>query len=92
MILGDGGFYFNREGVRFRRIGEEGNHTFVEASSILDKSSGLDQVSSGVVDAMVAEGAMDYADSMIAWEMRPCEGEELHLPPGRSNHNWKVSS
>ena len=74
MIPGDEGFYFNQEGVRFRRISEEGNHTFVEASSIFDENTGLDRVPSEVVDAMVAEGAMDYADPLITWEMRPREG------------------
>lgn len=73
MVRGDDGFYYNREGVRYRRLGEEDHYTYEEASSILEGSAGLERVPSGVVDAMVEE-AMDYADPLSAWGMEPREG------------------
>jgi hypothetical protein len=54
--IGDG-YYYDLEGVRYRRSGEEGQYTYEQVASVFEASN--DRVSSPAVDAMVSK-AIDY--------------------------------
>jgi hypothetical protein len=51
------GYYYDLEGVRYRRLGEEGQYTYEQVTSVFEVDD--DCVSSPVVDAMVSK-AIDY--------------------------------
>jgi hypothetical protein len=51
------GYYYDLEGVRYRRSGEEGQYTYEQVASVFEADN--DRVSSRVVDAMVSK-AIDY--------------------------------
>jgi hypothetical protein len=51
------GYYYDVEGVRYRRSGEEGHYTYEQVASIFEADN--DRVSSLAVDAMVSK-AIDY--------------------------------
>jgi hypothetical protein len=51
------GYYYDLEGVRYRRSGEEGQYTYEQVTSVFEVDD--DRVSSPVVDAMVSK-AIDY--------------------------------
>jgi hypothetical protein len=54
--IGDG-YYYDVEGVRYRRSGEEGQYTYEQVASVFEADN--DRVSSPIVDAMVSK-AIDY--------------------------------
>jgi hypothetical protein len=54
--MGDG-YYYDLEGMRYRRSGEEGQYTYEQVASVFEADD--DRVSSPVVDAMVSK-AIDY--------------------------------
>jgi hypothetical protein len=54
--IGDG-YYYDLEGVRYRRSGEEGQYTYEQVASVFEADD--DRVSSPAVDAMVSK-AIDY--------------------------------
>jgi hypothetical protein len=51
------GYYYDLEGVRYRRSGEEGQYTYEQVASVFEANN--DRVSSPAVDAMVSK-AIDY--------------------------------
>jgi hypothetical protein len=51
------GYYYDVEGVRYRRSGEEGQYTYEQVASVFEADK--DRVSSLVVDTMVSN-AIDY--------------------------------
>jgi hypothetical protein len=51
------GYYYDLEGVRYRRLGEEGQYTYEQVASVFEANN--DRVSSPAVDAMVSK-AIDY--------------------------------
>jgi hypothetical protein len=51
------GYYYDVEGVRYRRSGEEGQYTYEQVASVFEVDN--DRVSSPAVDAMVSK-AIDY--------------------------------
>jgi hypothetical protein len=51
------GYYYDVEGVRYRRSGEEGQYTCEQVALVFEADN--DRVSSPVVDAMVSK-AIDY--------------------------------
>jgi hypothetical protein len=51
------GYYYDLEGVRYRRSGEEGQYTYEQVASVFEADD--DRVSSPAVDAMVSK-AIDY--------------------------------
>jgi hypothetical protein len=54
--MGDG-YYYDLEGVRYRRSGEEGQYTYEQVALVFEADD--DRVSSPVVDPMVSK-AIDY--------------------------------
>jgi hypothetical protein len=54
--MGDG-YYYDLEGVRYRRSGEDGQYTYEQVASVFEVDD--DRVSSLAVDAMVSK-AIDY--------------------------------
>jgi hypothetical protein len=54
--MGDG-YYYDLEGVRYRRLGEEGQYTYEQVASVFEAND--DHVSSPTVDAMLSK-AIDY--------------------------------
>jgi hypothetical protein len=54
--MGDG-YYYDLEGVRYRRLGEEGQYTYEQVASVFEAN--VNCVSSPTVDAMVSK-AIDY--------------------------------
>jgi hypothetical protein len=54
--IGDG-YYYDLEGVRYRRSGEEGQYTYEQVASVFEADD--NRVSSPAVDAMVSK-AIDY--------------------------------
>jgi hypothetical protein len=51
------GYYYDMEGVRYRRSGEEGQYTYEQVASVFEADD--DRMSSPAVDAMVSK-AIDY--------------------------------
>jgi hypothetical protein len=51
------GYYYDVEGVRYRRSGEEGQYTYEQVASVFEVDK--DRVSSPAVDAMVSK-AIEY--------------------------------
>jgi hypothetical protein len=51
------GYYYDLEGVRYRRSGEDGQYTYEQVASVFEANN--DRVSSPAVDAMVSK-AIDY--------------------------------
>jgi hypothetical protein len=51
------GYYYDLEGVRYRRSGKEGQYTYEQVASVFEADN--DRVSSLAVDAMVSK-AIDY--------------------------------
>jgi hypothetical protein len=56
------GYYYDLEGVRYRRSREEGQYTYEQVASVFKASN--DRVSSPIVDAMVSK-AIDYVTAGI---------------------------
>jgi len=53
------GYYYDVEGVRYRRSGEDGQYTYEQVASVLAGTTDDDRVPSPTVEAMVSQ-AMDY--------------------------------
>jgi hypothetical protein len=53
------GYYYDVEGVRYRRSGEDGQYTCEQVASVFEGTADDDRVPSLVVDAMVSK-AIDY--------------------------------
>jgi hypothetical protein len=51
------GYYYDLEGVRYRRSGEEGQYTYEQVASVFEANN--DRVSSPALDAMVSK-AINY--------------------------------
>jgi hypothetical protein len=51
------GYYYDVEGVRYRRSGEEGQYSYEQVASVFEADN--DRVSSPAVDTMVSK-AIDY--------------------------------
>jgi hypothetical protein len=51
------GYYYDLKGVRYRRLGKEGQYTYEQVASVFEADD--DRVSSPAVDAMVSK-AVDY--------------------------------
>jgi len=66
MTQGADGLYYNRESIRYRRIGVEGQYTFEQVTSVLEDTSHVHQVPSQEAKGVVGR-ALDYI--------------ELQLPP-----------
>jgi hypothetical protein len=56
------GYYYDLDGVRYRRSGEEGQYTYEQVASVFEANN--DRVSSPAVDAMVSK-AIDYVTADI---------------------------
>jgi hypothetical protein len=61
-IAGANGFYYDPEGVRYRRSGEEGQNTYEQVTSILQGGLDNDRVPSPLEDAMVTR-VLDYMNT-----------------------------
>jgi hypothetical protein len=48
------GYYYDPEGVRYRRSGQEGQYSYEQVVSVLEGVLDNDQVSSPIADAMVS--------------------------------------
>jgi hypothetical protein len=70
------GYYYDVEGVRYRRSGEDGQYTYEQVASVFEGTANDNRVPSLVVDAMVSK-AIDYvtADTPLRLPTPP----ELHL-------------
>ena len=53
------GFYYDVEGVRYRRFGEDGQYTYEQVASVFDGYTNDDRVASLALEAMVSQ-AIDY--------------------------------
>ena len=69
MTLAADEFYYDVDGVRYRRHGIEGQYTFEQAASIMEEASSVHQVSSPMVNAMVAQ-ALEYTDPETPSDVR----------------------
>ena len=69
MTLAADGFYYDVDGVRYRRHGIGGQYTFEQAASIMEEASPVHQVSSPMVNAMVAQ-ALEYTDPETPSDVR----------------------
>jgi hypothetical protein len=58
-IEGADGLYYDWEGVRYRRSGEEGQYTYEQVTSVLQGGLDVDRVPSPLADAMVTR-PLDY--------------------------------
>jgi hypothetical protein len=70
------GYYYDVEGVRYRRSGEDGQYTYEQVASVFEGTTDDDRVPSPALDAMVSK-AIDYvtADTLPRSPIPP----ELHL-------------
>jgi hypothetical protein len=70
------GYYYDVEGVRYRRSGEDGQYTYEQVASVFEGTTDDDRVPSPALDAMVSK-AIDYvtADTPPRSPTPP----ELHL-------------
>jgi hypothetical protein len=70
------GYYYDVEGVWYRRSGEDGQYTYEQVASVFEGTTDDDRVPSPAVDAMVSK-AIDYitADTPSRSPTPP----ELHL-------------
>jgi hypothetical protein len=53
------GYYYDVEGVRYRRSGEDGQYTYEQVASVFEGTTDDDRVPSPALDAMVSK-AIDY--------------------------------
>jgi hypothetical protein len=53
------GYYYDVEGVRYRRLGEDGQYTYEQVASVFEGTTNDDRVPSPALDAMVSK-AIDY--------------------------------
>jgi hypothetical protein len=73
---GGDGYYYDVEGVRYRRSGEDGQYTYEQVASVFEGITNDDRVPFPALDAMVSK-AIDYvtADTPSRSPIPP----ELHL-------------
>jgi hypothetical protein len=53
------GYYYDLEGVRYRRSGEDGQYTYKQVASVFEGTTDDDRMPSPTLDAMVSK-AIDY--------------------------------
>jgi hypothetical protein len=53
------GYYYDVEGVRYRRSGEDGQYTYEQVTSVFKGTTDVNHVPSPALDAMVSK-AIDY--------------------------------
>jgi hypothetical protein len=70
------GLYHDREGVRYRRLGVEGQYTYEQVTSILHEGLDVDCVMSSVADAMVTN-MLRYVTTDTPPEIHEFFGGEL---------------
>jgi hypothetical protein len=70
------GYYYDVEGVQYRRSGEDGQYTYEQVASVFKGTIDDDRVCSPVVDAMVSK-AIDYVT--VDTPPRLPTPPELHL-------------
>jgi hypothetical protein len=70
------GYYYDVEGVRYRRSGEDGQYTYEQVASVFEGTIDDDRVPSPVLDAMVSK-AIDYVTAHTP--PRSPTPPELHL-------------
>jgi hypothetical protein len=70
------GYYYDVEGVRYRRSGEDGQYTYEQVASVFEGTTDDDRVSSPALDAMVSK-AIDYVTANTL--PRSPTPPELHL-------------
>jgi hypothetical protein len=70
------GYYYDVEGVRYRRSGEDGQYTYEQVASVFERTTDDDRVPSPALDAMVSK-TIDYVttDTLPRSPTPP----ELHL-------------
>jgi hypothetical protein len=74
---GANGLYYDREGVRYRLSGEEGQYTYEQVIFVLQGGLDVDRVPSPLVDAMVTR-ALDYVSTETPPEIQELiEGQLL---------------
>ena len=72
------GYYYDVEGVKHRRSGEDGQYTYEQVASVLEGSTEDDRLSSPTVEAMVSQ-AMHYVTADTPPRVpTPPEFELLH--------------
>ncbi len=90
MTLGVDGFYYDHDGVRYRRHGVAGQYTFEQAASIMERASPVHVVLSPMADAMVAR-ALEYADPDTPSDIR-ARLEEQHVASDEGQDEGTQSS
>jgi hypothetical protein len=70
------GYYYDVEGVLYRRSGEDGQYTYEQVASVFEGTTDDDRVSSPALDAMVSK-AIDYVTANTL--PRSPTPPELHL-------------
>jgi hypothetical protein len=70
------GYYYDVEGVRYRRSGEDGQYTYEQVTSVFEGTTDDDRVPSPALDAMVSK-AIDYVT--VDTPPRSPTPLELHL-------------
>jgi len=61
MTLNANGFYYDHEGVRYRRYGIVGQYTFEQVASIIERALSVHVVLSPMANTMVTR-ALEYVD------------------------------
>jgi hypothetical protein len=74
--VGVDGLYYDREGVRYRRLGVEGQYTYEQVTTVLQVGLDVDRVTSPVVDAMVSN-ALQHVTADTPPEILELLGSEL---------------
>jgi hypothetical protein len=70
------GYYYDVEGMRYRRSGEDGQYTYEQVTSVFEGTTDDDRVPSPALDAMVSK-AINYVTADTP--MRSPTSPELHL-------------
>jgi hypothetical protein len=70
------GYYYDVEGVRYRRSGEDGQYTYEQVTSVFEGTTDDNRVPSPALDAMVSK-AIDYVTANTP--PRSPTPPELHL-------------
>jgi len=74
--VGVDGLYHDREGVKYRRLGVEGQYTYEQVTSVLQEGLDVDRVTSPIADAMVTN-ALRYVTADTPPEIQELLGGEL---------------
>ena len=89
------GYYYDVEGVRYRRSGENGQYTYEQVASVFEGTTDNDRVPSPVVDAMVSK-AIDYITANTSPRVpTPSELQQLYeceSPPHEGQDEARTQS